>query len=173
VNIILTGFMGTGKTLVGKKLAKGLKMSYLDTDELIERRERAKIPQIFQEKGEDYFRKVETKIIKEVSSLDRCVISTGGGAILKKENLVALKRKGVIICLSANPKVILKRTRKSQNRPLLKSKDPKSRVLSLLGQRRSFYEKADFEVDTSELTTSQVVGRIVDFLRKNSGNNQG
>jgi len=158
--------MGTGKTLVGKKLAKGLKMSYLDTDELIENRERAKIPQIFQEKGEDYFRKVETKIIKEVSSLNRCVISTGGGAILKKENLVALKRKGVIICLSANPKVILKRTRKSQNRPLLKSKDPKSRVLSLLGQRRSFYEKADFEVDTSELTTSGVVERIEDFLKK-------
>lgn len=166
MNIILTGFMGTGKTLVGKKLAKGLKMSYLDTDELIENRERAKIPQIFQEKGEDYFRKVETKIIKEVSSVDRCVISTGGGAILKKENLVALKRKGVIICLSANPKVILKRTRKSQNRPLLKSRDPKSAVEDLLSQRRSFYEKADFEVDTSELTTSEVVERIVDFLKK-------
>jgi len=166
VNIILTGFMGTGKTLVGKKLAKGLKMSYLDTDELIENREKTKISQIFQEKGEDYFRRVETKIIKEVSSLDRCVISTGGGAILKKENLVALKRKGVIICLSANPKVILKRTRKSQNRPLLKSKDPKSAVEDLLSQRRSFYEKADFEVDTSELATSEVVERIEDFLKK-------
>jgi len=173
VNIILTGFMGTGKTLVGKELAKGLKMSYLDTDELIEKREKAKICRIFQEKGEDYFRRVETKIIKEVSSLDRCVISTGGGAILKKENLAALKRKGVIICLSANPEVILKRTSKSQNRPLLKSKDPKSAVEDLLSQRRSFYEKADFEVDTSELTTSEVVEKIVDFLRKKSGNNQG
>ena len=169
MNIILTGFMGTGKTLVGKELAKGLKMSYLDTDKLIEKREKAKICRIFQEKGEDYFRRLETKIIKEVSSLDRCVISTGGGAILKKENLAALKRKGVIICLSANPKVILKRTSKSQNRPLLKSKDPKSRVLGLLSQRRSFYEKADFEVDTSELATSEVVERIVDFLRKKSG----
>lgn len=169
MNIILTGFMGTGKTLVGKELAKGLKMSYLDTDKLIEEREAAKICRIFQEKGEDYFRRLETKIIKEVSSLDRCVISTGGGAILKKENLAALKRKGVIICLSANPKVILKRTSKSQNRPLLKSKDPKSAVEDLLSQRRSFYEKADFEVDTSELATSEVVERIVDFLRKKSG----
>lgn len=169
MNIILTGFMGTGKTLVGKELAKGLKMSYLDTDKLIEEREAAKICRIFQEKGEDYFRRLETKIIKEVSSLDNCVISTGGGAILKKENLAALKRKGVIICLSANPKVILERTRKSQNRPLLKSKDPKSAVEDLLSQRRSFYEKADFEVDTSELATSEVVERIVDFLRKKSG----
>lgn len=97
----------------------------------------------------------------------------GWGAILKKENLAALKRKGVIICLSANPKVILKRTSKSQNRPLLKSKDPKSTVEDLLSQRRSFYEKADFEVDTSELATSEVVEKIVDFLRKKSGNNQG
>lgn len=79
MNIILTGFMGTGKSLVGKELAKGLKMSYLDTDKLIEKHEKAKICRIFQEKGEDYFRYLETKIIKEVSSLDRCVISTGGG----------------------------------------------------------------------------------------------
>ena len=169
MNIILTGFMGTGKSLVGKKLAKGLKMSYLDTDKLIEEREAAKICWIFQEKGEDYFRRVETEIIKEVSSFDNCVISTGGGAILKKENLAALKRKGVIICLSAHPEVILKRTSESQNRPLLKSKDPKSAVEDLLKTRRSFYEKADFEVDTSELATSEVVERIEDFLRKKSG----
>jgi shikimate kinase len=165
--------MGTGKSLVGKKLAKRLKMFYLDTDELIESREKAKICWIFEEKGEDYFRTIETKIIKELSSLDRCVISTGGGAILKRENLAALKRKGVIVCLSASPKVILKRTSKSQNRPLLKSKERKSAVEDLLSQRRSFYEKADFEVDTSKLTIAQVVERIVDFLREKSGNNQG
>ena len=173
MNLILTGFMGTGKTMVGKKLAKRLKMSYLDTDELIENREKAKICRIFQEKREDYFRRVETEIIKEVSGFDNCVISTGGGAILKKENLAALKRKGVIICLWADEEVILERTSKSQNRPLLKSKDRKRAVEDLLSQRRSFYEKADFEVDTSELTTSEVVERIVDFLRKKSGNNQG
>ena len=171
MNIVLTGFMGTGKSLVGKKLAKRLKMSYLDTDELIENREKAKICRIFQEKGEDYFRRIESKIIKEVSSLDRCVISTGGGAILKKENLAALKSKGLIICLSANPKAILKRTSKSQNRPLLKSKDRQRKVFDLLKTRRPFYEKADFEVDTSELTTTEVVERIEDFLRKKSGNN--
>ncbi len=169
MNIILTGFMGTGKSLVGKKLAKRLKMSYLDTDKLIEKREAAKIYRIFQEKGEDYFRRVETEIIKEVSSLDNCVISTGGGAILKAENLAALKRKGVTICLSAHPEVILKRTSKSQNRPLLKSKDRERAVLHLLRRRRSFYEKADFEVDTSELTTSEVVERIEGFLRKKNG----
>ena len=171
MNIVLTGFMGTGKSLVGKKLAKRLEMSYVDTDELIENREKAKISQIFQEKGEDYFRRIESKIIKEVSSLDRYVISTGGGAILKKENLAALRSKGLIICLSANPKEILKRTSKSQNRPLLKSKDRQRKVFDLLKTRRLFYEKADFEVDTSELTTTEVVERIEDFLRKKSGNN--
>ena len=171
MNIVLTGFMGTGKSLVGKKLAKRLEMSYVDTDELIENREKAKISQIFQEKGEDYFRRIESKIIKEVSSLDRYVISTGGGAILKKENLAALRSKGLIICLSANPKEILKRTSKSQNRPLLKSKDRQRKVFDLLKTRRPFYEKADFEVDTSELTTTEAVERIEDFLRKKSGNN--
>ena len=97
MNIILTGFMGTGKSIVSRKLVKRLGMSYLDTDELIEEREGIKISAIFQKKGEKYFRQLETQVIKEVASLDNYVISSGGGVVLREENMTALKKNGFII----------------------------------------------------------------------------
>jgi len=106
MNIILTGFMGTGKSIVSRKLVKRLGMSYLDTDELIEEREGIKISAIFQKKGEKYFRQLETQVIKEVASLDNYVISSGGGVVLREENMTALKKNGFIICLSASPEVM-------------------------------------------------------------------
>jgi len=103
MNIVLTGFMGTGKSIVGEKLAQRLGMGYIDTDQIIEEREGCEISKIFKEKGEDYFRKIETEVVKEVSSFNNCVIATGGGVVLKEENIKALRRKGIIISLSANP----------------------------------------------------------------------
>ncbi len=161
MNIILTGFMGTGKSIVSRKLAKRLGMSYLDTDELIEKREGIKISAIFQEKGEEYFRQLETQAIKEVASLDNHVISSGGGVVLREENVTALKKNGFIICLSANPEVILQRTANNRNRPLLEVDDQKKRIKELLKIRKPFYDKADFNIDTSSLSSEEVVEKIV------------
>ena len=166
MNIILTGFMGTGKSAVGRKLAKKLDMEYLDTDELIEEREGSKIYHIFQKKGEPYFRKLEAAMVKEVSHLDRHVISTGGGVVLKDENIKALRRNGFIICLTANPEIILKRTERTQDRPLLDESDPGKRIKELLRIRQAHYEKADFSVNTSNLPLEEVVRKIEEVLRK-------
>ncbi len=166
MNIILTGFMGTGKSAVGRKLAKRLGMKYLDTDELIEKKEGSKIYHIFRKKGEPYFRKLEAVIVKKVSRLDNHVISTGGGVVLKDENIKALRRNGFIICLTANPEVILNRTGRIGERPLLNEPDSGKRIKELLRTRQAYYEKADFSVDTSNLALEEVIRKIEEVLRK-------
>ena len=121
MNIVLTGFMGTGKSTVGKILAKKLKMGYVNTDEIIEEKEKKKISQIFEEDGEDYFRKKEREVIKDISKDNHQVIDLGGGAIIKEENLKDLRKNGLIICLTASLEEIMKRT-EEEERPLLKIK---------------------------------------------------
>lgn len=166
MNIVLTGFMGTGKSKIGRRLAKKLRMSYLDTDELIEKREKGSISAIFKKKGEEYFRRLETKIVKEVALFDNFVISTGGGVVLRDENIRVLKKNAFIICLFANPEVILKRTEGNENRPLLGVNNQKKRIEELLALRKPYYEKADFSVDTSVLDSEGVVEEIIEFLGK-------
>jgi shikimate kinase len=169
MNIILVGFMGTGKSAIGKKLAQSLGMGYLDTDEIIEKREGCKIFQIFQEKGESYFRKVETQMVKEVARWDNYVIATGGGVVLKEENMAALRKNGLIVCLSADPETIWKRIAEDQSRPLLKCKNPKKRIESLLKERQPYYQKVDFVIETSKLKDEEVVERIIATLKKAEG----
>ncbi len=166
MNIVLTGFMGTGKSKIGRRLAKKLRMSYLDTDELIEKREKDSISAIFKKRGKEYFRRLETKVVKEVALFDNYVISTGGGVVLKEGNIRLLKKNAFIVCLFASPEVILKRTKGDEKRPLLKGDDRKERIKELLKMRRPFYEKADFSVDTSVLDSEGVVEEIIGFLGK-------
>jgi len=166
MNIVLTGFMGTGKSKIGKRLAKRLGMSYLDTDELIEEREKDSVPAIFKKKGEEYFRRLETKVVKEVALLDNFVISTGGGVVLREGNIRLLKKNAFIVCLFASPEVILKRTKGDDNRPLLGVNNQKKRIEELLALRKPYYEKADFSVDTSALDSEGVVEEIIEFLEK-------
>ncbi len=166
MNIVLTGFMGTGKSKIGERLATELRMGYLDTDELIEKREKKSISAIFKKRGEEYFRRLETKVVKEVALLDNSVISTGGGAVLRGENMRMLKKNAFIVCLFASPEVILKRTKGDDNRPLLGVNNQKKRIEKLLAIRKPYYEKADFSVDTSTLSSEEVVGKIVKSLEK-------
>lgn len=166
MNIVLTGFMGTGKSKIGKRLATELRMGYLDTDELIEEREKDSISAIFKKKGEEYFRHLETQVVKEVALLDNFVISTGGGVVLREENIRALKKNALIVCLFASPEVILKRTKGDDNRPLLGVNNQKKRIEELLAFRKPYYEKADFSVDVSVLDSEGVVEEIAKFLRK-------
>jgi len=165
MNIVLVGFMGTGKTVVGKRLAQRLNMEYVDVDELIEQQEGKKISDIFAEDGEPYFRKVEKKITRQVSGFENAVIATGGGVVLDEENIRNLKTKGVLICLSAQPEVILERTKSSVRRPLLNVADPEEKIAALLNKRAPLYAKADYTIDTSCLSIEEVVEKVIGIIK--------
>ena len=164
MNIVLTGMMGTGKTAVGKKLAQKLNMKYISTDEMIEKDVRMTIPEIFKKKGEPYFRDVETKAIKCLAMLDNFVIDTGGGVVQKSENMEELERNGVIICLTASPEVILRRTSKTDYRPLLNIEDSENEIRKLLKKREQFYKRCSRMIDTSNKGIEEVVDEIIKFL---------
>ncbi len=167
-NIVLTGFMASGKSAVGKELAKRLKMNFVDSDKLIEEKEGIKISKIFQEKGEPYFRDVETEVIKEVAKYENSVIATGGGVVLKEENMQALRKRGTIICLSVNAATVLKRTSYNHLRPLLEGErqDRENKIKNLLAFRTPYYEKADFMVDTNSLNVEQIIEKIINYIKK-------
>ena len=162
-NIYLVGFMGTGKTSVGKALANELRFSFADIDDLIVQQEKRSISNIFAKDGEPYFRKLEKMALKKVSSKKGQVVSCGGGIILDPENIKVMKKTGKIICLSADPKIILERVKKAKHRPLLNVADPEAMITGLLKKRKACYAKADFSVDTSQLTIREVVEKIARF----------
>lgn len=172
-NIVLTGFMGTGKTVVGRRLSKILKMELIDVDSEIERSEKMSINEIFRRCGESRFREIETEMIKKLSKRDNVIISTGGGAVLKKENMLALKENGVIICLLATPETILKRTSHTYNRPLLQVENPLRRIKELLDYRKPFYEKADIMIDTEGKTPAQIAEEIIEKIKVKDGKSKG
>lgn len=166
-NIILVGFMGTGKTTVGKKLAEKLNMDFLDLDDVIEQREKMSIPDIFQKKGEQYFRDVEKKNIKEIQYIKNTVVSCGGGAVMFDENWISFKKSGIVVCLTANEDIIYERIKTQTHRPLLNCENPKSRIHDLLEKRKVFYAKADYTVDTSTLSIESVVCQVVRYIKDN------
>jgi shikimate kinase len=164
-NIILTGFMGTGKTAVGKELAQLLDMKLIDVDTEIEKAEKTTINEIFRQSGEQRFRDKETDMIKAVSRNKNVIISTGGGAVLKKENMDILRENGVIICLTATPETILQRTGANSNRPLLQVENPFKKIKELLDFRKPYYEKADILIDTDDKNPLQIAREIIDKLK--------
>lgn len=159
-NIVVVGFMGTGKTVVAKLLAEKLGREFLELDAIIEKREGSSIKEIFEKKGETYFRELERYAVKEAIKKDGQIISAGGGAIIDEENFKALKKNGVIICLEASPDVILKRTKGNTCRPLLNVPDPKKKIEGLLERRAVYYKKADHRVNTDDLNVEEVVQKI-------------
>ena len=164
-NIILTGFMGTGKTAVGRKLSMFLKMELIDVDTEIEKSQQMTINEIFRQFGEPRFREIETEMIQKLSERKDVIISTGGGAVLKQKNMDALRKQGIIICLMASPQTILKRTSHNSNRPLLKVEDPFEKIKELLNFRKPFYEKADILIDTEDKTPLQIAEEIIDKIK--------
>jgi shikimate kinase len=163
-NIILTGFMGTGKSTVGKKLAARLGRQFLDTDELIEQESGIAIGQIFVEKGEPYFRALEARTIARVCSARAAVIATGGGAMVSEVNVRTLKDSGTVICLTARPEVILARVQGNTDRPLLQGGNPLAKIQELLRMRTEAYARADMEIDTSQSNADEVVEAVLDAL---------
>lgn len=162
MNIVLTGFMGTGKTCVGKRLAKRLGYKFVDVDQLIEAGASMPIRKIFSERGEPVFRRLEQRIISRVVHGSQQVIATGGGAVVNPENRTRLRASGPVICLTARPQTIARRVGTNVAlRPVLKSQGSVlNRIRTLLGQRANAYAKADLTIDTSDLSVEQVVERI-------------
>lgn len=165
-NIALVGFMGSGKTAVGELLASSLNLQFVDLDDLIEVKEGKKINQIFAEKGEPYFRMVEKQITQQAAQKQNQVIACGGGVVLDKDNVQALKRSGILVYLKVSPEVVLERTKGYSHRPLLNVKDPRKKVEELLNFRKEYYEQADCTVDTSNLTVEEVVSKILALVKK-------
>lgn len=166
--IILTGFMGTGKTAVGEVLALRLGRPFLDTDQMVEKETGATIPEIFDKKGEDFFREIEKKMVKKALSEDKVVVATGGGAVLDPENLALMKEKGILIALSSSPEIISERLTQFEARPLLKGKDRLERIRQLFSKRSPFYEQADHIIDTSGKKIEEAVEEIVKLLNINA-----
>lgn len=164
-NVILIGFMGSGKTAVGRELAGALNMDYLDTDELIIRAENMSISDIFTEKGEEYFRDLETSVIKTLDDYDNFVVATGGGMVLREENVKMLKQLGPLVLLWADPETIYRRIRHEKHRPLLKVADPKAEIRRILDGRKAVYDRvADLKIDTSTMDIESAVKEIKEWL---------
>jgi shikimate kinase/3-dehydroquinate synthase len=164
-NIILTGFMGTGKTTVGRLLATQLGREFVDTDELIQVRHGRSIPEIFVEFGEMAFRQMEAEIVQELAEREELVISTGGRLMLDPANVAALSRNGRVFCLVATPEEILARLKddKEHPRPLLEVPNPGERIVELLQQRQEGYQRFP-QVMTNEKIPTEVTGYLVDFI---------
>ncbi|MBF0537825.1 MAG: shikimate kinase [Nitrospirae bacterium] len=160
-NIVFTGFMGTGKTTVGCLLSETLGRPLIDIDSEIETATAMKINEIFATHGEARFRQIETDMAMKVSKIKGVIISTGGGIVLREENMTHLRRNGYVVCLMAMPETILSRLAGSDDRPLLKVPNPLQKILELLDFRRPFYEKADLIIDTDDKTPEMVVAEII------------
>lgn len=153
--------MGTGKSSVGRLLAEQLGYTFLDTDEAIEERTGKTINQIFAQFGEPVFRDLEKDLLKELSSRDHLVISTGGGLAANTENLASLKTHALTICLWASPEAIWERVRTQHHRPLLNAPDPLAKMKDLLSKREVFYRQADVLVNTERRSVKEVAQHVL------------
>ena len=163
-NVVLIGFMGSGKTTFGKALAQKLNMSFLDTDAYIEEQAGKPIAKIFEEDGEEYFRRLETEVLIRLrDTVSNTVFSTGGGMPLRNQNARLLKEIGRVYYLTAANQVIYDRVKDDSNRPLLQCENPYERICMLMKERAPLYEKAaDVLVDTNSTDIEDVCGRIME-----------
>lgn len=157
--------MAVGKSAVGRTLARKLKRRFVDLDKLIEKAEGMKISDIFDQKGEDYFRQREKQALAEVLQRHGQIIATGGGVVLDSENVKLLREHTVLICLVASTDVLLQRAGHGGKRPLLKGNNRKERIEEILKQRASHYANAHACVETSDVTVDEVADRIVKLLK--------
>ncbi|GAB4390597.1 MAG: shikimate kinase AroK [Thermodesulfovibrionales bacterium] len=164
-NIVLTGFMGAGKTAVSRELARLTGFAQIDVDAEIEKSAGMTITEIFAKLGEPRFRDMETEEIKKAARRANAIVSTGGGAVMREENMAALRQGGVIVCLWASPETILRRTGGDKSRPLLQVADPLAKINELLALRRPYYEKADIVVETDDKSPLEVAEEILRRVR--------
>lgn len=163
MNVILIGFMGSGKTTIGKALSRIKGMELIDTDELIERNQSITIKEIFQRYGEARFREIERDTISSLEGVDGCIISVGGGAVMREENFSTLKRIGTTVFLDAPFDKII-RNLKGKFRPLVGNTIDEDNLRKLLDSRYPTYKKADVVIDTDKLNVEETVEAILRSL---------
>jgi shikimate kinase len=165
-NIILTGFMATGKTTVGKLLAEQLGYEFVDTDDVIVARSKMTIHEIFRIRGETAFREMESEVARDLGEREGLVISTGGGMMLNPDNAAALIRKGQVFCLVATPEEILNRVLKDRHvkRPLIDTPDPMQRIAGLMAQRKEGYGRFP-QMVTSGKTAKEVARNLMSIFQ--------
>ncbi|WP_018110556.1 shikimate kinase [Thermus igniterrae] len=160
--VSLTGFMGVGKSRIGRELARALMLHFIDLDRYIERRTGLSIPDIFRHLGEEAFRRMEKEAVRELLGKDFLVLSLGGGTFMDPESRRALLARGPVVCLWASPETILERaTRKPGERPLLQVANPLERIRTLLEERAPIYREAHVHVSTDSRQVDEVVEEIV------------
>jgi shikimate kinase len=160
-NIALIGFMGTGKSSVGRLVASHLHFDFVDTDELIESRAGRTISDIFAQAGEEAFRQIEKQVVAELAHARRVVISSGGGLAAQPDNLASLREHALIVCLWASPEAIWERVRHQTHRPLLDDPDPQGRIRTLLAAREPYYRQADVLVNTEMRSVKEVAHHVL------------
>lgn len=166
MNIYLIGFMGTGKSAVGRALQKETGFQMIDMDAEIVRREGREISEIFKIEGEEYFRDLETRILEELEKKDHSIVSCGGGIVLKDINRAIMRRSGITVLLTAHPDTILNRVKNDHSRPLLEGKKDITSIREMIQQRMPYYEKAaNVIVPTDEKTPEQLAKRIIEFSK--------
>ena len=171
-NIFLVGLMGSGKTTIGRAIAKRLNKRFVDADHEIEARTGASIPLIFEIEGEASFRQREADVICDLTAQEGIVLATGGGAVLNETSRQLLKERGIVVYLRASVSSILQRTSHDRNRPLLQTADPKARIEELSQQRGPLYEEvAHITVETGRPNVQSVVQNILAQLEKYSAAN--
>ncbi len=163
-NIYLVGFMGTGKSAVGRCLARQLRSKFVDLDAIIEKRQKRKIVDIFAQNGEAAFRVMERKALLDIARKKNLVVACGGGIVLNPQNIRLMKKTGKMICLSARAGTILERTSRHKHRPLLNVKDKLKRIKEILARRRTLYAQAHTSIDTTHLSIKEVAKKVLEYL---------
>lgn len=165
-NIMLIGFMGTGKSTVASQLHTRLGMDEIDMDAYIVQKEKRAITEIFEKEGEEYFRKVETACLKEILEKNHQVVSCGGGAVIKQENVALMKEKGIIVLLTAQPETILKRVKNTTDRPILNGNMNVEFISQLMEKRRELYESvADIRIETDNKSVDKICSEIAEQIK--------
>ena len=160
-NLALIGFMGSGKSAVGRLVAEQLHFTFLDTDEVIETRAGKPITGIFAQEGEPVFREYERRLVEELGARSKMVFSTGGGLPINPVNLANLKTHSLVVCLWASPETIYERVRHQTHRPLLNNPDPLAKILQLLAIREPHYRQADVLVSTELRSVKEVAQQVI------------
>jgi shikimate kinase len=168
INLYLVGFMGTGKSTVGRQVARQMEFEFIDSDHEIERLQGKPVSQIFAEKGEAAFRGMEREFIERGHPAKRCVVSCGGGLVVPPGMLDLLRQRGVIVCMHAPIETILQRTMHATHRPLLAVENPEQRLRELYAQREELYRRSGTMVLTDKRPLREIVAHVLRIYRQDA-----